>query len=206
MKILPLAAFSLTLLAASLPLVSPVQAGTGIQRCVSADGTTVYTDAPCALLGASPRPLPGDVLTRIARDAAVATPAPESADAPRPAATVAVARRSPTAGCARTPTQLSMDLRGSLALADVNRLAESYHWVGMSQKQSQPIMQRLERLARQPLEDAQYYDARIGPGGMQLAGGGDAPAGVLQLHFGGQSRQVVDFEVERYAGCYFVRF
>lgn len=204
MNILPLAAFSLTLLAASLPLVSPAQAGTAIQRCASADGTTVYTDTPCALLGASPRPLPGDVLTRIARDAA-ALPAPRFGERPVPAV-VAVARRAPTAGCARTPTQLSMDLQGSLALADVNRLAESYHWVGMSHTQSQPIMQRLERLARHPLIRAQFYDARIGPGGMQLAGGGSTPAGVLQLHFGGTSPQVVDFEVEPYAGCYFVRF
>ena len=204
MKTLPLAAFSLTLLAASLPLVSPVQAGTAVQRCASADGTTIYTDVPCKLLGASPRPLPGDVLTRIARDAA-ATAAPEFDDGLSPA-TVAAARRPPTAGCARTPTQLAMDLRGSLALADVNRLAESYHWVGMSHRQSQPIMQRLDRLARQPLQHAQYHDAQVGPGGIQLAGGGHAPAGVLQLHFGGRSPQVVDFDVERYAGCYFVRF
>lgn len=204
MKILPLASFSLTLLAASLPLVSPVQAGTGIQRCAAADGSTVYTDTPCSLLAAASRPLPSELLNRIERDHAHAAPSP--GDAGTAAATTAhVWRRSAAAGCARTPTQLAMDLRGSIALGDVNRLAESYHWVGLSQRQSRPIMQHLERLAAQPLEDAQYYDARIGPGGIQLAGAGNVASGVMQLRFGGPSRQVTDFDVQRFAGCYFIR-
>ena len=209
MKILPLATFALAFLAASVPLVPAVQASTGIQRCEAADGSTVYTDTPCSLLGAASRPLPGDVLNRIARDEARTTPATEHADAVAPA-TLPAARRSATAGCARTPTQLSMDLRGSIALGDVNRLAESYHWVGLSQKQSQPIMQRLERIAAQPLADTRYFNARIGPGGSQLAdatgGPGGAALGVMQLQFGGESRQVMDFGVTRYAGCYFVTF
>lgn len=208
MKTLPLATFALTLLAASLPLVSPVQAGTSIQRCEAADGSTVYTDTPCSLHAASSRPLSSELLNRIAREEADAAPAPDHAGPRGAPATIAVVRRAPTAGCARTPTQLSMDLRGSLVLGDVNRLAESYHWVGLSQKQSRPIMQRLERLALQPLEDTQYYDAQIGPGGMQLAdaGTGSAASGVMQLRFGGESRQVMDFEVEHYAGCYFIKF
>lgn len=209
MKILPLATFALTLLAASVPLVPAVQASTGIERCEAADGSTVYTDTPCSVIGAASRPLPGDVLNRIAREEARTMPAAEHADAVAPV-TVAAARRSAATGCARTPTQLAMDLRGSIALGDVNRLAESYHWVGLSQKQSQPIMQRLERLAAQPLADTRYFDARIGPGGSQLAdangGSGNASFGVMQLQFGGQSRQVMDVEVTRYAGCYFVTF
>jgi hypothetical protein len=184
-----------------------VQAGTGIERCEAADGSTVYTDTPCSVLGAASRPLPGEVLNRIAREEARTTPSAPDADSVGPA-TVAVTRRSPTSGCARSPTQLSMDLRGSIALGDVNRLAESYHWVGLSQKQSKPIMQRLERLASQPLADTRYFDARIGPGGMQLvdAGSGNAAFGVMQLRFGGESPQVMDFEVARYAGCYFIEF
>lgn len=209
MKILPLATFALTLLAASVPLVPAVQASTAIQRCEAGDGSTVYTDTPCSLLGAAPRPLPGDVLNRIAREEARTTPAGEHAEDVG-SAPVTVVRRSATGGCARTPTQLAMDLRGSIALGDVNRLAESYHWVGLSQRQSQPIMQRLERLVSQPLADTRYFDARMGPGGMQMAdgegGSGHAAPGVMQLQFGGKSRQVMDFEVTRYAGCYFVTF
>ena len=60
-----------------------------------------------------------------------------------------VSRRGPGSGCARTPTQLAMDLRGALALGDVNRIAESYHWVGMSNKQGQRIMDRLRAADRQ---------------------------------------------------------
>ena len=212
MKTLPLATFALTLIAASMPLIAPVQAGTAIQRCEATDGTTVYTDTPCSLLSAASRPLPGDLLNQIARDEAINSPSPEDASAAAPTSVApAAARRSPNAGCARSPTQLAMDLRGSLALGDVNRLAESYHWVGLSQKQSQPIMQRLERLALQPLEDTRYYDARIGPGGMQLAdagstSAGNATIGVMQLQFGAPARQVVEFEVARYTGCYFVKF
>lgn len=207
MKILPIATFALTLLAAALPLVSPVQAGTAIQRCAAADGTTVYTDTPCSLLEAASRPLSSELLNRIARDQANAAPSAGATGIATATTVAAVSRRSAAAGCARTPTQLTMDLRGALALGDVNRLAESYHWVGLSQRQSRPIMQLLERLAAQPLEDAQYYDARIGAGGMQLAsaGGGNTASGLMQLRFGGRSRQVTDFDVERYAGCYFIR-
>lgn len=209
MKTLPLATFALTLLAASLPLTSPVQAGTGIQRCETADGTFVYTDKACMAFGAAPRPMPSDVLNRIAREeartGAISPTLGGASSAPSPSV---VARRSPSAGCARTPTQLSMDLQGSLALRDVNRLAESYHWVGLTHAQSKPIMQKLERLAPEPLEAVQFFDAQIGPGGMQLAdaGSGNAVAGVMQLRFGGEFRQVLEFEVERYEGCYFIQF
>ncbi len=212
MKSLSLTTFALTLLAASLPLTLPVQAGTAIQRCQAADGSVVYTDQACALLGAAPRPLPGEVLSRVIRAATDTAPSPEFArDATVPdsiTTAITTTRRSPTAGCARTPTQLAMDLRGSLALRDINRLAESYHWVGVTQAQSQPLMHRLERMAQQPLDDARYFDAEIGAGGMQWADAGThySSGGVMQLQFGGASPQVLDLEVERYAGCYFVRF
>ena len=130
-----------------------------------------------------------------------------SADAPP--VNAIVGRRSILDGCARTAAQLSMDLQGSLVLRDVNRLAESYHWVGQSHQQAQRLMLRLERLAAKPLLDAHFFDAQIGPGGMQLAdaGSGNRGASVMQLTFGPDSSpQVVDFEVLRYAGCYFVHF
>lgn len=210
MKTLPLATVAFTLLATSLPLTSPVQAGTGIQRCQSADGTTIYTDTACSVLSAASLPLPSDLLNRLAREAAKTSLSPaEYASAAAPT-TLAAARRSLTAGCARTPKQLSMDLRGSFALGDVNRLAESYHWVGLSQKQTKPIMQKLERLALQPLDDAQYFDAPIGPDAIQLAdagiGTGNAATGMMQLRFGGDLPQALDFDVARYAGCYFIKF
>lgn len=211
MKTLPVAAFIATLLAAMLPLSQPVRAGGGIQRCESADGSAVYTDRACATLGAKAVPISGELLTRIARDEAAN---PSMSDAYADASTAptisTVARRSPSAGCARTTTQLSMDLQGSLALHDVNRLAESYHWVGQSHQQAQQLMQRLDQLAARSLLEAHFFDAQIGPGGMQLAdaNNGNSGAGVMQLTLGGRASaaQVVDFEVLRYAGCYFIKF
>ncbi|MFD0739252.1 hypothetical protein ACFQZQ_08175 [Lysobacter koreensis] len=209
MKTLPIAAFVATLIAALLPLSQPVRAGSGIQRCEGADGTAVYTDRACSSLGAKATPISGELLTRIARDEA-ANPSDNAGEmlaGPATTTLTAAARRSPSAGCARTPTQLSMDLQGSLALHDVNRLAESYHWVGQSHRQAQQLMQQLDRLASKQLLDAHFFDAQIGPGGMQLAnaGRGNGNAGVMQLTLGGDgSPQVVDFDVLRYAGCYFI--
>lgn len=208
MKTLPIAAFVATLLAALLPLSQPVRAGSGIQRCESADGNAVYTDRACSTLGAKATPISGELLTRIARDEA-AYPSNNGAMFADTATTTlaTAARRAPSAGCARTPTQLSMDLQGSFALHDVNRLAESYHWVGQSHRQAQQLMQQLDRLASRQLLDAHFFDAQIGPGGMQLAdaGSGNRNAGVMQVTLGGDgSPQVVDFDVLRYAGCYFI--
>lgn len=210
MKTLPIAAFFATLLAATLPISQPVRAGGGIQRCQSADGSAVYTDRACATIGAKAVPISGELLTRIARDEAAHPSMSDAyADASDTPTIITVTRRSPSAGCARTPTQLSMDLQGSLALRDVNRLAESYHWVGQSHQQAQQMMQRLDQLAGKPLLQAHFFDAQIGPGGMQLAdaSNGNRGAGVMQLRFGGDSApQVVDFDVLRYAGCYFITF
>lgn len=148
------------------------------------------------------------------------------ADAETPLATTtsAVGRRSASGGCARSPTQLAMDLRGAFALGDVNRIAESYHWVGMSHKGAYRIMERLESLARHHIADTQYFNAQISSGGGidgGTLGGGTlggwtassnssvgGSAGVLQVTFGddGRTLSVTDFDVERFAGCYFVRF
>ena len=177
-----------------------------MQRCQNPDGTTVYTDRACAALGAVANPLPGAVLNRIARDEAKG-PADNAKSRPVTLPVPARARRPSSAGCARTPTQLSMDVHGSFALGDVNRLAESYHWVGLSHTQSGPLMQRLQRLVAKPLQNLQYFDAHIGPAGLQVAAAvASNTSGILQLSLGGSGRQFVDFEVGRYAGCYFIRF
>ena len=119
---LPVAAFSLTLLAAAmLPVAQPVQAAaTALQRCEGANGEVVYTDKACAAFGAASVPMSGELLTRIAYEEAKTYEDASLAPADRLAAPAAVApsRRSAASGCARTPTQLSMDLQGALALGD----------------------------------------------------------------------------------------
>lgn len=197
-----------------LSLMPAAHAATAIQRCVAADGTPIYTDKPCAVFNAQRTPISGELLGRIARDRGADVRAGgdfDSGDLNSTArATPAIARRSAASGCARTPTQLTMDLQGAWALGDVNRIAESYHWVGLNHRRGQQIMQQLNRLATQALLQAEYFDARIGSGALQFAdasAGGGGAAGILQVMLAdGSARSFQDFEVERYRGCYFIRF
>ena len=183
-----------------------------VERCAASDGTSIYTDKPCTLLGAQPAPLPGSLLARLASERHVAQlqgddPAPV---APGAAVPPPATRRSAAAGCARTPQQLAADLRGSLALGDVNRLAESYHWVGMSYRQGERTLDRLARLIGRQALDSRYYAAQVAS--LSDAGLPDADArggdgGILQLVLAGRGApSVVEFAVHRYAGCYFVSF
>ena len=206
------------------PVIRDAQAA-GIQRCLAPDGSTLYTDQPCAAHDATPLTMKRELSARLvdARQAETAFGGATSAsaggyvDASMPlypqqrTSGRAVARRSPAAGCARTPTQLAMDLQGAFALGDVNRIAESYHWVGMDQQAATGVMQRLERLGLSTVVDTQYYDAAIvssGIGTWADAGGAvGAGTGVMQLTLGREGgAAVVDLQVERYDGCYFVHF
>ena len=186
------------------------QAG-DVYKYVDERGTSLYTDKPCRVVGAQSVPMQGALATRLLREQAleaqvsgVEVQSIQTSTATMSAAREAIGRRTVAGGCARTPTQLAMDLRGAFALGDVNRIAESYHWVGMSSRAANATMQRLERLARQQVADTQYYDATISGGEMYAdAGAVGGSAGVMQVRFGDALQ---DFDVERYAGCYFVRF
>lgn len=185
-----------------------------IQRCEGADGTAIYTDKGCGSFRAQPTRMSDDLHMRIAMadagnyaDAGIplADEAPAMGayrDAAEPLSVAMPGRRSASAGCARSPEQLSRDLVGAFALHDVNRVAESYHWAGMSQRQATPVMKQLERLSAQPLADARFLAAWIGSG-ERAAASMPTDAGLMQLVFAGGTR-VVDFEVRRYAGCYFI--
>ena len=109
-----------------------------------------------------------------------------------------------------------MDLRASLAMGDVNRVAESYHWVGMSSREGEHTLDRLQALTGKPVVDSHYFDAQLGMAALDGADAGvlasNAPdiggdAGMLQVVLGDDgSRSAIDFDVHRYAGCYFVTF
>jgi hypothetical protein len=207
----PLATLAATLLLSVVPAAAPLHAASAILRCQSPDGTLVYTDKACGAFGAKAAPMPGALLSRIYQDEARFD---SDSDADAPAVLPPVERRSASRGCARTPTQLAMDLRGSLALGDVNRVAESYHWVGMSSRQGERTLDRLQRLIGKPVLDSHYFDAQIGASvdGSELLASNDTSfggdAGMLQLVLGGgdTARSAIDFDVHRYAGCYFVTF
>lgn len=221
----PLVALAATLLLSTAPAVAPVVAATRIQRCQSSDGTLIYTDKACVAFDAKAVPMSGELLTRIAHEQALSERAGIDAGTPlqsdvSPTTAVATRRRSASGGCARTPTQLAMDLRAALALGDVNHVAESYHWVGMSSKQGERTLDRLQHLTGKPVLDSHYYNAQIGFGNaadadgswtttadVRAGAGAGGNVGVLQLVQGdGALRSAIDFTVQRYAGCYFVEF
>lgn len=181
-----------------------------IQRCEASDGNAVYTDKPCASFRARATKVSDDLAIRLAMEEAAEAAAASAlslgpyrdASEPLQTATAAPGRRSPASGCARSPQQLSRDLVGAFALHDVNRVAESYHWVGMNHRQAVPMMKQLERLSSRPLADARYLGAWIASGDTApIAGAGDS--GVMQLVFADGPR-IVDFPVRRYSGCYFI--
>ena len=220
MKTAPLASLVVTLLASAMAMryAPRVAASTGLQRCQSADGAVVYTDQACGALGAAALPVSGPLRMRIAADhdndvAATHRPPGLVADAPQTAPIHAGARRSMTSGCAQSTTQLTMDLQASVALGNVNRIAESYHWVGMSNRAGQRTMARLESLTAQPLVDVRFFDATVSSGLSDFADASQtldsvtSAGGVMQLSLGtATASRVVDFAVQQYHGCYFIRF
>lgn len=219
MNALPVATLAAALMIAATPYSQPVNAGAGLQRCQTQDGTVLYTDKACGALGADTTPISAALFTRIAREEAQFDAQPGDEFGQREIAmTAAAGRRSLSGGCARTPTQLAMDLRGAFALGDVNRIAESYHWTGLSHQDGKRILQRLEQFADRRVSDVDYFNAQIQTVGVDGFGaeahalastantyGGSA--GVVQVRFGtGASTSVTDLDVEKYSDCYFVRF
>ena len=203
------ALFALSLLLA--PAQPARSASTGrIVHCMTHDGGSLYTDGTCAAAGARPAPMSGALVTRlvdeahVARDQGLDVALPFGMDPGAPTPT-APPRRPAAAGCARSPQQLAVDLRSALALGDVNRVAESYHWTGMHSREGQRTLTRLAHLLGRPAVDTQYYAAQIASLSDDDARGGDG--GILQLVLAGRDApSVVEFDVHRYAGCYFVRF
>lgn len=212
MRTLSASAIAATLLLAALPAVPQrAEANTGVLRCQMPDGTSVYTNKACSAFGAKATPLSADVLNRIEREQrheARLTGVEPAAD---PLQTIqASARRAPQSGCADTPQQLAADLAASVAMHDVNRVAESFDWAGMKHAQAQAVMMKLEGLATQLVSDAEYFDATIGGQIMFADAGGtttDGPAGLMQVTFdNGTGTTVMDFDVQRDQGCYFLRY
>lgn len=208
-----LSAIIATILLAALPAPSPVQASTVLQHCTSADGSEIYTDKPCSAFSADNAPIPAAMMTRLS---STLPKDPEGLQdgAMTVSSAAPVSRRSAASGCARTPQQLEADLRGSLALGDINRIAESYHWVGLDSDDSKRIFARLQTMADSQVRSTHYFNARITSayGDLYADASGEAPeqtgsAGVMQVQLGDNgSMQAVDLPVERYSGCYFVHF
>lgn len=198
-------------LLAALPAVPHrAEADTGVLRCRMPDGTSAYTNKACSAFGAEAVPLPADMLGRIERDqrrearlAGIDVP-----DAASQAMQVGV-RRSVQRGCAVDPQQLADDLAASVAMRDVNRVAESFDWAGMPDAQAQRVMMALERLSVQIVTGSEYFDASIGDSILWANAGtsADATAGLMQVTFADEhGNSTHDFEVRRDKGCYFLQY
>ena len=204
-----------SVLAAATSAPRPAEAtATGVLRCQMPDGTTLYTNQGCGAFGARSAPITADLANRIVSERRLEARLgalrngedPDVALDELQAASVASApsaRRDVSAGCARTPAQLARDLQASMAMRDVNRVAESFDWSGMRNQQAQHIFKQLERMsASQQVVDADYFEATISYGGT-LADN----SGMMQLTFASAgSTNVDDFEVTRQNGCYFLRY
>jgi len=74
------------------------------------------------------------------------------------------------------------------------------------------VLDRLQQFAGRPVIDSRYYGANLGmsfDSALGMGGGtGEMPGGVVQLVLGGEEggHAAVEFDVEQYAGCYFVSF
>ncbi|MET0328738.1 MAG: hypothetical protein ABW163_08220 [Luteimonas sp.] len=96
-----------------------------VRRCTAPDGGTIYTDRPCAALGAT-------------------------ANTPRRGGAQA---RQPRISCQRTLRGLIQELQFAIDQRDTNRLAGLYHWQGISHAGGYQILERLDAIAQRPLLD-----------------------------------------------------
>ena len=204
-----------TALLVAAPAIFPSQTAEAspIQRC-AAGGSVIYTDKVCKSIGAMAMPMSSELIRNLARvqsevaavDGSAAVPADRAEEIASAQAYLAARRGT---GCARTGEELALQLRGSVSMGDVNRIAASYNWAGMRSSQASSVMSRLEALGRTPVTAAHYYNASIGDAAMMtmmpaaLRDGGSA--GFVQL-VQGNGTSVTEFDVQRVAGCYFVSF
>lgn len=105
----------------------PQTAQAQVNRCTTDRGTVVFTDRPCAAIGAN---------ERLPRAAAV----PGNGGLRR-------------AGCARNLQDLMYEITSAIDQRDVNRLGGVYHWVGMSAQSGERVLDRLQAIVDRPLVD-----------------------------------------------------
>lgn len=104
----------------------PQGAQAQVNRCTNDRGNLVFTDSPCAAIGANER-------------------------LPRAAAIPGTGARR--MGCARNLQDLIYEITAAVDQRDVNRLGGVYHWVGMSAAGGERILDRLQTIVDRPLVD-----------------------------------------------------
>ncbi len=195
------ATFALSLIATAaclagdltLPGVGTVQAG--VQKCVSPEGQVTYTDLACAG-GQQAAALPKQLASALTSSTdATAWGVPASVEPATP-------QRGPRVGgggCSRSVAELKSDLAFAFASRDINRIAESYHWNGVDQKQARAVLDRLESMSRQRVSGSDYFGAAD-------LGSAIADDGLGQLQWTTAQGSRVPMQVTRQNGCYLARF
>jgi hypothetical protein len=112
--------------AVAIAAALPPPAGAQVRRCTTPDGSAVYTDRSCESLGA--------VENR-----------------PRTEGSGSGAALRYRGGCSRRLQDLVFEVTAAIDAGDTNRLARSYHWVGMSHRNGYAVIERLDAIARRPL-------------------------------------------------------
>jgi hypothetical protein len=163
----------------------------GLNRCVSPDGHSVFTDQHCEDMGAVVRP----------------EPAPPFGSASAQRVHVHVH------DCARTTDDLHNGLESALAAHDVNRIAAFYQWAGISSTESADILKRLQAIADRPLSAVHLVRPRqpTDANGFQtVASARPSEASAIELV---QTRSSNDptpsrteFALTAYMGCWWIRF
>jgi hypothetical protein len=113
---------------ALLLLVLPAAAPAQVRRCALPDGTTVFTDQRCDVIGATER-------------------------AASPAATPQL--RSYRPACPRTLRDLAFEVSSAVESHDVNRHARVYLWSGDGTREGYALMDRLQAVVYRPFVDLQ---------------------------------------------------
>lgn len=182
MPLRPATAALCLLALAALPSVAAAE----IRRCVMPGGNVVHTDRSCSSLGGVEqfRPDPGR----------------------------AYSARLYYGACAATLPDLLYELTSAIDSRDVNRLAASYHWPGLSGRNANATMDRLDDIAARPLLDLRLVTTEVATeppadDPWALPEVDIRPTGVRvdQAMPGTQAPVTTTFGLRKHLGCWWVR-
>ncbi len=167
------------------------------RRCVSADGSVIFTDKSC-LESQTEKQVVADIpITN--SGARPLIPLPES--------------------CNHSASGLLYNVRTAIDMQNVNQLAKYYHWIGLSDAQAENILTRLELLVSKPLADIrliQAYQASAPidsieqdiDSEIQSTEPTSSPIGlkVIQYQSNNTNLESTQFRLQRNFNCWWIRY
>lgn len=167
------------------------------RRCVSADGSVIFTDKSC-LESQTEKQVVADIpITNTGMKPLI--PVPES--------------------CNHSTSGLLYNVRTAIDMQNVNQLAKYYHWVGLSDVQAENILTRLELLVSKPLADIRLIQAHQASTPVesieqdtdaesQPAEPPSSPIGlkIIQYQSNGTELESTQFRLQRNYNCWWLRY